>query len=105
MLIQVGGCGLNLTEASIVIQCEIWWNRNTELQAIARAYRQGQEKTVKYFRVMGRNSAICQHMRQKQEAKMTVNNALMEPLTVKSGDDPAFVKLIFPLLPPSGVAG
>lgn len=30
-----GGVGLNITKASIVIQTEIWWNHNFELQAYA----------------------------------------------------------------------
>lgn len=52
-----GGVGLNMQSASIVVQIEIWWNRNCERQADARCYRQGQTKEVKVFRLLPFNNA------------------------------------------------
>lgn len=65
MLIQgdAGGVGLNLTEASISVQTEAWWNRNTELQAYARVNRQGQQKEVKLIRLEAINSAVESYSR------------------------------------------
>lgn len=53
-----GGVGLNISTASIVIQLEVWWNRNAEKQAYFRAHRQGQRKNVKVFQLLARNSSI-----------------------------------------------
>jgi SNF2 family DNA or RNA helicase len=46
--IKVGGFGLNLTEANIVIILEPWWNPAIEDQAVDRVNRIGQ-KVGKYF--------------------------------------------------------
>ncbi|KIM59502.1 hypothetical protein SCLCIDRAFT_1217627 [Scleroderma citrinum Foug A] len=51
---KAGGLGINLTRASTVIMCDSDWNPQNDLQAIARAHRIGQTKTVKVFRL------ICQ---------------------------------------------
>jgi SNF2 family DNA or RNA helicase len=44
--IKTGGVGLNLQEASRVYITQPSWNPATELQAIARSYRDGQKKKV-----------------------------------------------------------
>ena len=44
--IKSGGTGLNLTAADYVFILDPWWNPTTEQQAIARAHRIGQEKSV-----------------------------------------------------------
>lgn len=44
--LKAGGVGLNLTEASYVLMLDPWWNPQVEKQAIARAHRIGQDKTV-----------------------------------------------------------
>jgi SNF2 family DNA or RNA helicase len=46
MSLKAGGVGLNLTEASYVLMLDPWWNPQVEKQAIARAHRIGQDKTV-----------------------------------------------------------
>lgn len=50
MTAGAGGVGLNLSAASVVVQLEIWWNRNVELQAYARAFRQRQTRDVTVYR-------------------------------------------------------
>ncbi|KAL2864584.1 P-loop containing nucleoside triphosphate hydrolase protein [Aspergillus lucknowensis] len=80
---QAGSCGLNLQQASIVIQAEIWWNANTEKQARARCYRQGQEKDVRWFRLFAPNSAIDTEIDVVQRRKSTVNSKIMKPLVRK----------------------
>ncbi|CRG84781.1 hypothetical protein PISL3812_01979 [Talaromyces islandicus] len=81
-----GGVGLNLQSASIVVQSEVWWNTNTERQAYARCYRQGQQKEVKVFRLMASNSAIDDTMRASQKRKMTTNKGIMAGLIRKVSD-------------------
>ncbi|THG99187.1 hypothetical protein EW026_g3115 [Hermanssonia centrifuga] len=51
---KAGGLGINLTKASTVIMFDSDWNPQNDLQAIARAHRIGQTKTVKVYRL------ICQ---------------------------------------------
>lgn len=44
--IKSGGAGLNLTAADYVFILDPWWNPTTEQQAIARAHRIGQNRSV-----------------------------------------------------------
>jgi superfamily II DNA or RNA helicase len=46
MSLKAGGVGLNLTAAEYVFLLDPWWNPAAEEQAIARAHRIGQTKTV-----------------------------------------------------------
>ncbi|TDL22661.1 hypothetical protein BD410DRAFT_898225 [Rickenella mellea] len=49
---RAGGLGINLTKASHVIMCDSDFNPQNDLQAIARAHRIGQTKTVKVYRLI-----------------------------------------------------
>lgn len=53
---KAGGLGINLTKASHVIMCDSDWNPQNDLQAIARAHRIGQTKTVQVYRLICRGS-------------------------------------------------
>lgn len=44
---KAGGLGINLTKATTVIMADSDWNPQNDLQAVARAHRIGQTKTVK----------------------------------------------------------
>ena len=50
--IQAGGEGLNIQAASIVILCEPQLKPSLETQAIARAYRMGQQRSVQVHRLL-----------------------------------------------------
>jgi SNF2 family DNA or RNA helicase len=50
--IQAGGVGLNMQAASIVVLCEPQVKPTTESQAIARAHRMGQVRTVQVHRLL-----------------------------------------------------
>ncbi|RTE72192.1 hypothetical protein BHE90_013394 [Fusarium euwallaceae] len=56
MTVQTGAVGLTLTVATQVHIVEPQWNPSVEEQAIARALRMGQTKTVKVFRYMMENT-------------------------------------------------
>ncbi|KAI1608299.1 P-loop containing nucleoside triphosphate hydrolase protein, partial [Exophiala viscosa] len=88
-----GGTGLNLQCASIVIQTEVWWNHNTELQAIARCDRQGQKKRVLYVRLFAENSKIDAEYLQVQSRKRKVNEELMKPLIRCHNEGPEILEL------------
>jgi hypothetical protein len=85
---------LNIQHASIVVITEPQWNKNAEQQAIARAYRQGQEKVVKAWMVYGANSDIDLIVRQVQKRKALVNAELMAPLIREPGEGPAHIELL-----------
>ncbi len=48
--LKAGGVGLNLTAADYVFLLDPWWNRAAEEQAIARAHRIGQKRSVFVYR-------------------------------------------------------
>ena len=83
-----GGVGLNLTAASVVIQCEIWWKANTELQTLCRVYRQGQQQVVDAIRLDGMNSSIDALNQKSATLKPKVNNEVMEVIIRKHDEQP-----------------
>ena len=56
MTTSVGGLGLNLTGADTVIFMEHSWNPMADLQAIDRAHRIGQQRTVNVYRLILQNT-------------------------------------------------
>lgn len=54
--LKAGGTGLNLTAAEYVFLLDPWWNPASEMQAISRAHRIGQNKKVFVYRFIAKNS-------------------------------------------------
>ncbi|MFY1674394.1 SNF2-related protein [Plantactinospora sp. WMMB334] len=54
--LKAGGFGLNLTEADYCILLDPWWNPATEAQAVDRAHRIGQTRTVMVYRLVARDT-------------------------------------------------
>jgi SNF2 family DNA or RNA helicase len=54
--LKAGGLGLNLTAADYVFILDPWWNPAIEAQAIDRAYRIGQDKTVFTYKFITKNT-------------------------------------------------
>ena len=48
--LKAGGVGLNLTAADYVFILDPWWNPAAEIQALNRAHRIGQDKSVFVYR-------------------------------------------------------
>ena len=48
--LKAGGFGLNLTEADYCFVLDPWWNPASEMQAVDRTHRIGQERTVMVYR-------------------------------------------------------
>ena len=70
MTLKTGGTGLNLTEADIIYIFDPWWNVAAETQAIDRAHRMGQSKTVISYRLITKDSIeekILELQNQKKE--------------------------------------
>lgn len=69
--IQSGGTGLNIQSASVVILCEPQFKPSTENQAISRAYRMGQVRSVLVYRLLCENTVderILELLEDKQAA-------------------------------------
>jgi SNF2 family DNA or RNA helicase len=54
--LKAGGVGLNLTSADYVFILDPWWNPASEMQAMNRAHRIGQDKSVFVYRYISSNS-------------------------------------------------
>lgn len=68
--IQSGGTGLNIQSASVVVICEPQLKPSIENQAISRAYRMGQSRSVLVYRLLCENSIdekITDLLEQKQK--------------------------------------
>lgn len=94
LTVGAGGTGLNLTSASIVIQSEIWWNVNTEWQAIRRVWRQLQENEVLSFQVFSRNGGMDRCILEAQTKKANVSSNLMRPLIRRADQGPHIQDLL-----------
>ena len=54
--LKAGGLGLNLTRADYVFLLDPWWNPAIEAQAVDRAHRIGQKRTVFTYKFITRNT-------------------------------------------------
>lgn len=80
--LKAGGVGLNLTAADYVFILDPWWNPASEMQALNRAHRIGQDKNVFVYRFIS-NHTVEQKIQRLQERKselaktfVTSNNPL-----------------------------
>lgn len=74
--LKAGGVGLNLTAAEGVFLLDPWWNEAVEQQAIARAHRLGQQKSLIVKRYITPNS-IEEKMLRLKERKQGVAELLL----------------------------
>jgi superfamily II DNA or RNA helicase len=80
--IQAAGVGLNLQAASAVVLVEPQWKPSTEEQAVARAHRMGQTRTVLVHRLLAADS-VDERMRELVGAKRTLFEAFARGSSVK----------------------
>ena len=66
--LKAGGVGLNLTAADYVFIIDPWWNPASEMQALSRAHRIGQDKKVMVYRFIS-SETIEEKIRNLQESK------------------------------------
>jgi SNF2 family DNA or RNA helicase len=74
--LKAGGVGLNLTAADYVFILDPWWNPAVEAQAIDRAHRIGQEKTVFTYKFITKNS-VEEKILDLQRSKQNLFNNLI----------------------------
>ncbi|PAV58235.1 hypothetical protein WR25_16483 [Diploscapter pachys] len=101
---HIGGVGLNLTGADVVIFLDHDWNPMKDLQAIDRAHRLGQTRNVNVYRLVTKGTieekvmSLCKFKVNTAEALIGAENAslrsmgtseLMEMFTLEGDDKPA----------------
>ena len=77
LTINIGGVGLNLTSANVVIMYDHSWNPSKDMQAIDRAHRLGQKKIVQVFRLITINS-IEEQLISLQTFKKYISNNVVD---------------------------
>lgn len=77
--LKAGGVGLNLTNAGYVIILDPWWNPAIEDQAISRAHRIGQDKSVFIYRFISKNT-IEEKIVKLQNKKSNLAKMFINPL-------------------------
>ncbi|TAQ83552.1 hypothetical protein B7494_g8124 [Chlorociboria aeruginascens] len=90
-----GSTGLNITAASVMIQTEVWWNKNTEIQAMKRLHRQLQTSEVMVIQLFAINSPVDSEMLKVQTIKATINSEIMEAVYRHHDEGPDIRELIF----------
>jgi len=98
MTAGAGAFGLNVTAASIIIQCEVWWNLSVEWQAICRIWRQNQTNAVLAVQLYGTESWVDQEISRVQIMKSDISSELMEPIIRRPGEEPDIRDFCFPLV-------
>ena len=67
--LKAGGTGLNLTGADTVIHLDPWWNPASEMQALNRAHRIGQDKNVFVYRFITKETVEEKIVQLQQKKK------------------------------------
>lgn len=75
--LKAGGFGLTLTEADYVFLLDPWWNPAAEAQAIDRAHRIGQHRSVMVYRLIA-NGTIEDKVMALQQRKARLFRAVMD---------------------------
>ncbi|NUT21064.1 MAG: DEAD/DEAH box helicase [Hamadaea sp.] len=83
--IDVGGVGLNLQTASVVILVEPQWKPSTEEQAIARCHRMGQVRPVQVFRLVAEDT-VDTRMRELVAGKAALFDEYARPSAAKDAN-------------------
>ena len=94
MTLKTGGVGLNLTAADTIFIYDPWWNKTVENQAVDRAYRLGQDRTVFSYKIILKDSIEEKILKLQETKNKLVENLISEEGTaakVLSEDDIEFL--------------
>jgi SNF2 family DNA or RNA helicase len=83
---KAGGFGLNLVEADYVILLDPWWNPAAEEQAIDRAHRIGQTRSVMVYRLVSKDTIEAKVMALKKSKSDLFNRVLDGSPPADSGE-------------------
>ena len=81
---RAGGLGINLATADTVIIYDSDWNPQNDLQAMARAHRIGQTKTVRIFRLVSAGT-IEEEILERAKRKMVLDHLVIQQLKKGTG--------------------
>lgn len=76
--LKAGGTGITLTQADTVIFADPWWNPAVEDQAVDRAHRIGQKKTVHVIRVIAEDSVEGEVVALAHKKRLAAQSVLHE---------------------------
>jgi SNF2 family DNA or RNA helicase len=74
--LKAGGTGLNLTAADYVFIIDPWWNPASEMQALSRAHRIGQDKKVMVYRFIS-SDTIEEKIMLLQKTKLELSDTFI----------------------------
>uniref|UniRef100_A0A5S6PYK1 Uncharacterized protein n=1 Tax=Trichuris muris TaxID=70415 RepID=A0A5S6PYK1_TRIMR len=74
---RAGGLGINLATADVVILYDSDWNPQMDLQAMDRAHRIGQKKTVRVFRFITENT-VEERIVERAEIKLRLDTVVIQ---------------------------
>ncbi|XP_077035563.1 SWI/SNF-related matrix-associated actin-dependent regulator of chromatin subfamily A member 5-like [Agelaius phoeniceus] len=74
---RAGGLGINLATADVVILFDSDWNPQVDLQAMDRAHRIGQTKTVRVFRFITDNT-VEERIVERAEMKLRLDSIVIQ---------------------------
>ncbi|GCC26554.1 hypothetical protein chiPu_0004971 [Chiloscyllium punctatum] len=74
---RAGGLGINLATADVVILYDSDWNPQVDLQAMDRAHRIGQKKTVRVFRLITDNT-VEERIVERAEMKLRLDSIVIQ---------------------------
>ncbi|KAI5922278.1 SNF2 family N-terminal domain-containing protein [Camillea tinctor] len=83
--LKAGNAGLNLTAASQVIIMDPFWNPYIEMQAVDRAYRIGQQRPVKIYRILIKDTVEDRIITLQNQKREIVDSALDETAATHIG--------------------
>ncbi|XP_050553375.1 chromodomain-helicase-DNA-binding protein 7 isoform X2 [Spodoptera frugiperda] len=89
---KAGGLGINLTAADTVIIYDSDWNPQNDLQAQARCHRIGQQKMVKIYRLICRNT-YEREMFDKASLKLGLDKAILQSMNTTQGKEAGIKQL------------
>ena len=76
---RAGGLGINLATADTVVIFDSDWNPQNDLQAMARAHRIGQKKTVNIYRLVTKNS-VEEDIIERAKKKMILDHLVIQKM-------------------------
>ncbi|UYV62642.1 SMARCA5 [Cordylochernes scorpioides] len=74
---RAGGLGINLATADVVVLYDSDWNPQVDLQAMDRAHRIGQTKTVRVFRLITENT-VEERIVERAEVKLRLDTVVIQ---------------------------
>ncbi|MBS3087797.1 DEAD/DEAH box helicase [Candidatus Pacearchaeota archaeon] len=93
--IKAGGVGINLTSADYVFIVDPWWNPAVEMQAMDRAHRIGQTKSVFVYKMIAKDSIEEKILDLQKSKKKLVEDIITTEKSLSKSIDAETIREIF----------